>query len=66
MSEAIKVVVRVRPMNNKETTAGCQTVTHIAEAENQISLCKPGEADSTKSFAFDAVFGESSQQALVY
>jgi len=66
MSEAIKVVVRVRPMNSKEATASCQSIVHIPEGENQISICRPGDADGAKSFAFDSVFGEDSQQALVY
>jgi chromosomal replication initiation ATPase DnaA len=66
MSEAIKVVVRVRPMNNKEITAGCQSAVQITESDNQIILVKPGEVDNTKSFTFDTVFREESQQSLVY
>jgi hypothetical protein len=57
MSEAIKVVVRVRPMNSKETSAGCQSIVHIPEGESQLSICKLGDSDGAKSFAFDSVFG---------
>jgi hypothetical protein len=42
MSEAIKVVVRVRPMNSKEITSGCQSIVQITESDNQIVLVKPG------------------------
>jgi hypothetical protein len=66
MSEAIKVLVSIRSINNKQITAGCQSVVQITESDHQIILVKPGEADNTKSFAFDRVFGEASQQAPVY
>lgn len=38
----------------------------IPAGENQISICKASDVDGAKSFAFDSVFGEDSQQALVY
>lgn len=66
MSEAIKVVVRVRPMNQKERDRGCTSVVKIDEQGNQISILKPDEADNVKSFAFDNVFGEDSLQQSVY
>lgn len=42
MSESIKVVVRVRPMNSKESLANCKSVVQVAEQDNQISIQKPG------------------------
>lgn len=57
MSEAIKVVVRCRPMNQKEKDRGCENIVQIDEQNNQIGITKPDEADNKKSFAFDSVFG---------
>ncbi len=66
MSEAIKVVVRVRPMNTKEKDRGCNSIVNVDDPNNQISLIKPDEQDNVKNFAFDHVFGENSQQDVVY
>jgi hypothetical protein len=66
MSEAIKVVVRVRPMNTKEKERGCSTIVNADEENNQINLVKLDDANNTKAFAFDHVFNEESQQELVY
>jgi hypothetical protein len=38
----------------------------VDEENNQINLSKPDEADNLKSFAYDAVFAEESEQAVVY
>ena len=56
MSETIKVVVRVRPMNQKEKDRGCLSIIQSDEASNQISIRKPEEEDNVKAFAFDSVF----------
>lgn len=41
MSEAIKVVVRCRPMNQKERDRGCDSIVNIDENNNQIGIKKP-------------------------
>lgn len=66
MSEAIKVVVRIRPMNQKEKDRGCSSIVRADEENNQVSIFKPDEVDNVKSFAFDNVFGEDSHQQTVY
>jgi hypothetical protein len=38
MSETIKVVVRVRPMNQKEKDRGCKNILLPDGANNQISI----------------------------
>lgn len=43
MSETIKVVVRVRPMNQKETDRGCKNVLIPDTSNNQISIEKPDD-----------------------
>ena len=66
MSEAIKVVVRCRPMNRKEQDRGCVSIINIDDNNNQIGITKPDEVDNVKTFAFDNVFGENSKQETVY
>lgn len=66
MSEAIKVVVRVRPMNQKEKDRDCSNILKIEEENNQIAIQKPDEIDNIKTFAFDNVFSENSHQQSVY
>ena len=66
MSEAIKVVVRVRPMNQKEKDRDCSSILKIEQENNQIAIQKPDEIDNIKTFAFDNVFSENSHQHSVY
>lgn len=66
MSEAIKVVVRIRPMNAKEKERGCHNIVSVEGDFTQVSLKKPDEPDNIKAFAFDNVFGEDSHQQTVY
>lgn len=66
MSEAIKVVVRIRPMNQKEKDRGCTSIITVDSENNQLSLKKPDEPDNVKSFAFDNLFAEDSHQQTVY
>lgn len=66
MSESIKVLVRMRPLSTSEKERGCKTITQADEDINQINITKPDEPDNIKSFAYDAVFPESAEQALVY
>lgn len=66
MSETIKVVVRIRPMNQKEKDRGCESIMKSDEDNNQLSIIKPQEPDNIKNFAYDSVFSESSKQSTVY
>lgn len=66
MSEAIKVVVRIRPMNQKQKDRGCGNIVKVDEQNNQVSVIKPDETENIKSFAFDNVFGQNSHQQTVY
>jgi len=40
-TEAVKVMVRVRPMNKSENAKGCKSVMKIDIANNQIEVRKP-------------------------
>ena len=66
MSETIKVVVRVRPMNQKEKDRGCRDVTLPDASNNQLAIEKPEDKDNIKSFGFDEVFDQNSQQSQIY
>lgn len=65
-SESVKVMVRVRPLNSKETKRGSKTVVDVDSKFNQINLSKPDSPEISKDFAYDAVFGIDSTQQLVY
>jgi len=68
-SESIKVVFRVRPLNEKEKQNSCKIATIAHEREGVIeirNLLSDGDCESSKTFAFDAVFSEESSQRHIY
>ena len=68
-SESIKVVFRVRPLNSTEKQNGCKIATVAHEKDGVIeirNLLADGECESSKTFAFDAVFSEESTQRHIY
>ena len=56
----------MRPLNSSEKAKNCKTIVQVDPDHNQINLTKPDESDNIKSFAYDAVFSEASEQAHVY
>lgn len=62
--ESIKVLVRVRPLSDKELSENNVNVVEIGDEQS----LKVTSADGKKSFqcAFDAVVGPSTSQAQVY
>lgn len=60
-SECVKVMVRCRPMNSKETARGSQSICNIDKPTNQVIL-RPNEegGPSEKIFAYDSVYGVDS------
>lgn len=56
----LKVVVRVRPLIQKETDEGCQTCLNFIPYEPQIILGKD------RSFTYDFVFRPTDPQISVY
>ena len=69
-SETIKVVFRVRPLSSKEKQNGCKVATIVHEREGVIEIRDPSssgsEGETSKTFAFDAVFSENSTQRHIY
>jgi len=64
-TEAVKVVVRARPMNSSETSRGNQRIVSVDRESNQVTI-QNLKTNSPKTFAYDSVFDESCSQQLVY
>ena len=59
MAEAVKVIVRCRPLNKREKDLKCGVVVQMDEKTGQVGLCKPGaegQGEPPKSFTFDGAF----------
>lgn len=67
-ADNVKVVVRCRPLNDKETAAGFGSAVEVNEVRGQISVKKPGAGadEPPKVFTFDTVFSPNSKQVDVY
>lgn len=65
-SESVKVMVRVRPFNERERTKGAKNVVDVDTQALQITLQNSSDADVQKVFAFDSVFPPTISQEAVY
>ncbi|GAB1297261.1 Kinesin-like protein KIF3C [Apodemus speciosus] len=67
-SEALKVVVRCRPLSRKEEAAGHEQILTMDVKLGQVTLRNPRAAagELPKTFTFDAVYDASSKQADLY
>jgi kinesin family protein 3/17 len=65
--ENVKVMVRTRPMNQKEFDRGCTRVVNNIKKMNQIQLIDPKNEDAPpRTFTFDGIFAEDSKQQELY
>ena len=67
-AEAVKVVVRCRPLNGKEVSDGRERIVDMDTKIGQVMLRNP-KADGSeppKTFTFDAVYDWNSTQKDVY
>lgn len=55
-SESVKVMVRIRPMNQREKDKQCAKIADADISNNQIVLTSPSESDVQKVFSYDGVF----------
>lgn len=56
-SESVKVVVRCRPLNNREKTLNCKMVVSVNCSHCQCFIEKPGAAEEPpKQFTFDGTY----------
>mmetsp|Transcript_13077 Transcript_13077/g.21405 ORF Transcript_13077/g.21405 Transcript_13077/m.21405 type:complete len:993 (-) Transcript_13077:448-3426(-) len=67
-NECIQVVVRMRPFNSKEKNEGRGPIIDMAMDINQIAIKNPDDLDNPnpKSFTFDAVYDDKTQQRPFY
>lgn len=68
-NEAVQVVVRCRPMNEKEIAAGYSCVVDCFPSRGAVEITNPNVKDSRegkKSFQYDAVYGWNSCQDDIY
>ncbi|GAX77721.1 hypothetical protein CEUSTIGMA_g5164.t1 [Chlamydomonas eustigma] len=66
-SEAVKVVIRCRPLNGKETADGRKTIVEMDQKEGVIRLLNPkGDGEAPKSFTFDQVYDWNSTQLDIF
>jgi hypothetical protein len=64
-SESVKVMVRCRPLSQREQQIDSQICVSIDSLTNQIQLTHPKEK-TRKTFAFDSVFDSNTAQSLIY
>ncbi|XP_070554370.1 kinesin-like protein KIF3A isoform X2 [Ptychodera flava] len=64
----VRVVVRCRPMNEKEIAQGCNTTVKVDRVSGQVRVVNPhhGHGEPPKTFTFDTVFPSDSKQVDVY
>ena len=59
-TETVKVMVRIRPMNNSELGMGCKSVVKVYKETNLIELSRPASDGPCKDFSYDAVYDTNS------
>ncbi len=67
--ECITVVVRCRPFSQKEKNDGCKNIISMDMKVNQVAIANPDKAGGDmqpKSFTYDNVFDENTQQKIFY
>lgn len=66
-NEAVKVIVRCRPMNKREIGMKCKNVVHTDGPAYVCAINNPNEPNSEpKSFTFDGVYGTNSTTEAIY
>ncbi|XP_030379391.1 osmotic avoidance abnormal protein 3-like isoform X6 [Scaptodrosophila lebanonensis] len=65
MGENVKVVVRCRPMNQKETESKCEKIVEIGDYV--VSVLNPSDRNAPrKTFTFDSVYDSLSTTEVIY
>lgn len=67
-SDNVRVVVRCRPMNEKEVAGGCGLAVNVEESRGIITVKNPSArtGEPPKQFTYDRVFGVDTKQVDVY
>lgn len=67
MAEAVKVIVRCRPLNQREKDLNCEVVVQMDPAIGQCALSKPGDkSQPPKTFTFDGAYYMDSTTETIY
>ncbi|XP_072182334.1 osmotic avoidance abnormal protein 3-like [Diadema setosum] len=66
MAEAVKVIVRCRPLNAREKSLNCSTVVKMDGARGYCEIFKPKSKDPPKSFTFDGAYFTESTTEQIY
>ncbi|XP_066532682.1 kinesin-like protein KIF3C isoform X1 [Hoplias malabaricus] len=67
--EAVRVVVRCRPLNRREETAGLQSIVSVDPRLGRVALRNPGRPlvdEPLKTFTFDAAYDGACRQSELY
>uniref|UniRef100_A0A1B6CIN5 Kinesin-like protein n=1 Tax=Clastoptera arizonana TaxID=38151 RepID=A0A1B6CIN5_9HEMI len=66
--ENVRVVIRVRPLNEQEIQAGYKKIVNVNSIARMLSVLNPqaSNIEHTKSFTFDVIFDTDSKQVDVY
>ena len=64
--EAVRVVVRCRPLSTQEVNDKRESVVSLDQSERTVFIWKPKEETHGKEFKFDSVFGSSISQEEIY
>jgi hypothetical protein len=66
VAEGICVAIRMRPLNDRETSGGQEAVFRCAPRENRISQIKDNQVVEGQTYHYDKVFDERATTAEVY
>ncbi|XP_033638338.1 kinesin-like protein KIF17 [Asterias rubens] len=66
MAEAVKVIVRCRPMNARENALKCGIVVKMDGGRGYCAIQKPKSKDPPKSFTFDGAYFTDSTTETIY
>eukprot|EP01137_Pigoraptor_chileana_P013076 Opistho-2@66158 len=67
MAEAVKVIVRCRPLNAREKGLNCNIVVDMDSKIAQVAIKNPEEPNELpKTFTFDSVYGIDSNNRMIY
>ena len=67
-SDNVRVVVRCRPMNEKEVASSCSLAVNVDESRGIITVRNPSArtGEPPKQFTYDRVFGVDAKQVDIY
>ncbi|VDP11941.1 unnamed protein product [Soboliphyme baturini] len=67
LAECVRVVVRTRPLNQREVNMGCDTVVDIDQGRAQCVIVNPNDrASLPKLFTFDGAYDSQATTETIY